>query len=41
MTKLLSNLWMWTAIVTSILSSDIVLAEKYPTVAEITNDSWL
>lgn len=30
---------MWTAIVTSILSSDIVLAEKYPTVAEISNDS--
>ncbi len=39
MTKLLRNLWMWTAIVTSILSSDIVLAEKYPTIAEISNDS--
>lgn len=26
---------MWTAILASILSSNIVLAEKYPTVAEI------
>ena len=39
MTKILGNLWLWTAILATILSSDIVLAGEYPIEAEISNNS--
>ena len=39
MTKILGNLWLWTAILAIILSSDIVLAREYLIEAEISNNS--
>lgn len=40
MTKILGNLWLWIAILASILSNEnIVLAGEYPTEAEISNNS--